>query len=83
MEKSVFDSKAAVYTYDVKNPAILAILRENEEERFIGIFNFGDQAQTAWMDEVGIYTNLLTGENMELHNVVIPRHDFLWVSKEK
>lgn len=83
MEKSVFDSKAAVYTYDVKNPAILAILRENEEERFIGIFNLGDQAQTAWMDEVGIYTNLLTGENMELHNVVIPGHDFLWVSKEK
>ena len=40
--RSVFRSDASVYTYDVKDDAILCILRENEEERFIGIFNFSD-----------------------------------------
>lgn len=82
-ERAVFRSDAAVYTYDVKDDSILCILRENEEERFLGIFNFADDVRTAWMEEAGVFTDLWTGEKKEMVNVVIPGHDFLWVSRKK
>lgn len=82
-KRSVFESNADVYTYDVKDQALLAILRENEKERFIGIFNFDETDRTAWIDEPGEYVDLLTGKKTELHDVVIPAHDFLWACKKK
>lgn len=82
-KRKVFDSSTPTYTYDVKDPAILGILRENEEERFIALFNFDDNERTAWIEEPGKYKNLVTGEKLELCNVVIPGHDFLWVSRSK
>ncbi|MCI9006942.1 MAG: amylosucrase [Lachnospiraceae bacterium] len=82
-KRNVFRSDAAVYTYDVKDDSILCILRENEEERFIGIFNFSDEARTAWMREEGTFLNLWTGEEMELVDVVVPGHDFVWSSQKK
>ena len=81
--REVFQSDAAVYTYDVKDDAVLCILRENDKERFIGIFNFSDEAKTAWMEEPGTYENLITGDQVELKNPVIQGHDFVWVSKKK
>ncbi len=82
-ERAVFRSDAAVYTYDVKDDSILCILRENEEERFIGIFNFADETRTAWMEESGTFVNLWSGEPMELVNVAVPGHGFVWTSREK
>ncbi len=82
-KRRVFRSDAAVYTYDVKDDSILCILRENEEERFLGIFNFSDDTRTAWMEEPGAFVNLWTGKKIEMVNVEIPGHDFLWVSKKK
>lgn len=80
--RHVFDSDVAVYTYDVKDNAILGILRQNEEERFIGLFNFHDEPRTAWMEEPGEYTNLLTNEQVTVRDLLIPGHDFLWLSKK-
>ncbi len=82
-ERTVFRSDAAVYTYDVKDSSILCILRENEEECFIGIFNFSDETRTAWMEEAGNWTNLWTGEPIKLVDVKIPGHDFVWASMKK
>lgn len=81
--RDVFKSDAAVYTYDVKDDSILCILRENEKERFIAIFNFSDEAKTAWMEEPGTYENLMTGEKLELVNLTVQGHDFVWASKRK
>ena len=81
--RDVFKSDAAVYTYDVKDDSILCILRENEKERFIAIFNFSDEAKTAWMEESGTYENLMTGEKLELVNLTVQGHDFVWASKIK
>ena len=77
--RNVFRSDAAVYTYD----SILCILRENEEERFIGIFNFSDGERTAWMEEPGVFQDLMTGEERKLVNVTVPAHGFIWASKAK
>ena len=51
------------------------------EERFFGIFNFSDQEKTAWMQEDGVYRNLLTSEKMELKDIRLRGYDFLWCEK--
>lgn len=81
--ESVFDSKTPVYTYDVKDDSLLAVLREDEKTRFIGIFNFSEFDKTAWISEEGLFENLMTGEGFELKDVVIKGHDFLWAVKWK
>jgi amylosucrase len=81
--RSVFDSSTPTYTYDVKDDAILGILRENDEERFVALFNFADQDRTAWINEQGTFLNLLTGEEVQLHDVVVGAQDFLWLSRVK
>lgn len=80
--RKVFDSSADVYTYDVKDEAVLGILRENEEERFLGLFNFSDEDRTAWLTEEGEFTDLITGACGTLENPVVKGHGFLWLSRQ-
>lgn len=80
-EEPVFGADANVYTYDVHNDSILCILREKDGELFFGMFNFSDSAQTAWMQEEGTFTELLTEKLMELKNPVLPPHGFYWVKR--
>lgn len=58
--------------------SVLCILREYKGRRFFGIFNFSDQEKTAWMQEDGVYRNLLTSEKMELKDIRLRGYDFLW-----
>ena len=81
--ESVFDSQAQVYTYDVKDDSLLAILREDEKNRFIGIYNFSDYDRTAWINEEGTFENLITGDDVVLKNYAVAGHDFLWAIKRK
>ena len=80
-QEITFDKDADVYTYDVHDDSILCILREYKGRRFFGIFNFSDQEKTAWMQEDGVYRNLLTSEKMELKDIRLRGYDFLWCEK--
>ena len=80
-KESVFEASASVYTYDVHDDSILCIMREKDGEKFFGIFNFSDNTKTAWMQEEGSYVNLMTGKSLEVKDIVIPGHDFLWIKK--
>lgn len=80
-QEITFDKAADVYTYDVHDDSILCILREYKGRRFFGIFNFSDQEKTAWMQEDGVYRNLLTSEKMELKDIRLRGYDFLWCEK--
>lgn len=79
----VFEAYANVYTYDVHNDAVLCIMREREGEIFFGIFNFSDKEETAWMQENGRFTDMLTGEKIELKDITIAGHDFCWVKGKR
>ena len=81
--EKVFESSADVYTYDVHNGSVLCIMRKTENEVFFGIFNFSGQDETAWMKEEGSFEDLLTGEEIVLHNVVVPKHSFYWIKGKK
>ena len=80
-QEITFDKAADVYTYDVHDDSILCILREYKGRRFFGIFNFSDQEKTAWMQEEGVYRNLLTSEKIELKDIRLRGYDFLWCEK--
>lgn len=75
----VFESSAAVYTYDVHDDSILCITRIKDGERFFGIFNFSDTQRTAWMQEDGDFIDLMTGQEIAVKDIVIRAHDFYWI----
>lgn len=77
-QEITFDKDADVYTYDVHDDSILCVLREYKRRRFFGIFNFSNQEKTAWMQEKGMYRNLLTGEKTELKDIRLSGYEFLW-----
>lgn len=78
-QENVFSQEAEVYTYDVHNDSILGILRECKGERFIALFNFSESEQTAWMQEEGIFRNLVNGEIVEVKDPVLKGYDFVWM----
>lgn len=80
-DEAVFASDANVYTYDVHNDAVLCIMREKNGEVFLGIFNFSDTEQTAWMREEGEFADLLAGGRMELRDPLLPAHGFYWLKR--
>ena len=77
-QEITFDKDADVYTYDVHDDSILCVLREYKGRRFFGIFNFSNQEKTAWMQEKGMYRNLLTGEKAELKDRSVSGYEFHW-----
>ena len=81
---SVFDTTADLRTIDTWDSSILAIVRENDEEKFIGIYNFSDQDKVAWINEDdGMYTDLISGHEMEGKGVMIPAFGCFWLCRKK
>ena len=81
---SVFDSDVAFHTIETWNKSILAIVRENDDEKFIGIFNFSENDGVAWIDEHdGTYTDLISGKELEAKGVQIPAFGFCWLYRNK
>ena len=78
-QENVFSQEAEVYTYDVHNDSILGILREYKGERFIALFNFSESEKTAWMQEEGIFRNLVNGEIVEVKDPVLKGYEFVWM----
>ena len=83
-EHNVFDTNASLRTIDTWDSSILALVRENDDEKFIGIYNFSDQDKVAWINEDdGMYTDLITGHEMEAKGVMIPAFGCFWLCRKK
>lgn len=78
-KEAVFEASANVNLYDVHNDSVLCIRREKEGEIFFGIFNFSDREETAWMQEEGSFTDMISGEKVEVRDITVPGHDFYWM----
>lgn len=66
------------------NNSILAFVRENDEEKFIGIYNFSENDKVAWINEEdGMYTDLISGREMEAKGVQIPAFGCYWLCRNK
>ncbi|MDD7219970.1 MAG: alpha-amylase family glycosyl hydrolase [Clostridia bacterium] len=81
---TVFNSDAAMRTIDTWDKSILALIRENTNEKFIGIYNFSGEDKVAWINENdGIYKDLISGNEMEAKGVMIPAFGCFWLYRKK
>ena len=81
---SVFNSDVPVRTLDTWDSSILALVRENETEKFIGIYNFSEYDKVAWINEEdGMYLDLISGREMEAKGVQIPAFGCYWLCRTK
>ncbi len=78
-EHTVFDNAADVWLLETWNDRVLGIGRYYQGEKLLAIFNFGDHAETAWIDEAEPYTDLLTDAFREARMVEIPSRSFVWL----
>lgn len=57
---------------------------ENNKEKFIGIYNFSENDKVAWINEEdGMYTDLISGREMEARGVQIPAFGCYWLCRNK
>ena len=75
----VFENEADTWIVEAWNDHILGIGRYYRGEKLIALFNFSDRDETAWIDEEGTFTDLLTGQEREAKAVGIPAQDFVWL----
>lgn len=79
----VFAPCVPTRTIDTWDTSVLALVREAKGEKFIGIYNFSEYDKTAWINEEdGIYTDLISGREMEAKGVNIPAFGFLWLLRK-
>ena len=78
----VFLNQAAVWTADTYDAAILCVNRAYGEEKLTALFNFVGEERTAWINEEGMYVDLLSGEQMEGREVKLPAYGMRWLLRE-
>ncbi len=75
----VFDSSADCWIVETYNDHVLGIGRYYKSEKMIGLFNFSDNDETAWIDEPEDYKDMLTRKRRPAKAVGIPANDFAWL----
>lgn len=78
----VFLNQAAVWTADTYDAAILCVNRAYGEEKLTALFNFAGEERTAWINEEGMYVDLICGERMEGREVKLPAYGMRWLLRE-
>ncbi len=78
-ENRVFDSAADTWIVEPYNDHILGIGRYYDGEKLIALFNFSEYDETAWINEVEDYVDLITGEARPAKAVGIPAYSFAWL----
>ena len=79
--QNVFLNAAAVSTRETYDPSVLCFVRELDGEKLIGLFNFSSQGKTAWINEDGMYHDLISEESLEAKGVLMPPYGIRWMLK--
>ncbi len=77
--RRVFASVASVSTRETYDPSVLCLVREYEGEFLIALFNFSSEGKTAWINEEGLYKDLLSGETIQAKGVLMPPCGIRWM----
>ena len=78
-DEQTFSCAADTTTLDAGDKALLCISRRLNGEEIVGIFNFSQEEKTASIQKNGWFRDVLTGEDMKLHQVAIPGNGFFWL----
>ena len=78
-EHRAFDSGADVWIVNTRCDAVLGIGRYYKGEKIVALFNFSDYSQNLSLDELGDYSDLLTGAAMNKFSLNIASGSFMWL----
>ena len=81
---SAFAPEIPAHTLETWDKALLALVKETEQEKLICLYNFSDQDKVAWINEQdGTYENLLTGVQQDAQAVELKAFSFTWLLRIK
>ena len=78
-EYCVFENEADAWIIEPWNDHILGIGRYYNGEKLLAFFNFSENEQTAWVNEMEDYYDLVTGEPKSAKAINIPGYSFVWL----
>ena len=78
-EHRVFDGAADTWIVGTASDSILGIGRYFQGEKLVALFNFGEEEGRVYVDELGDYTDLLSGEPVDKRAVKLPAGGFRWL----
>ena len=75
----VFDDAADTWALETHNDHILGIGRYYQREKLLALFNFSEEEQIAWVQDLSIYTDLGSGEQRDAGAVRLPAGGYIWL----
>ena len=75
----VFSGGADVWIMETGSDQVLGIGRYYKGEKLAALFNFSESEQTVCLDELGEFTDLITGQPQDKTAVRIPSGGFAWL----
>ncbi len=75
----VFDGAADVWIVNTGNDGVLGIGRYHQGEKLVALFNFSETEKRIWVDEMGAFSDLLTGEKADKFTVELLPGAFKWL----
>ncbi len=75
----VFDGAADTWIVNTANDHVLGIGRYYQGEKLVALFNFGEGPAAIYVDELGDYTDLISGEAVDKSAVSLPAGGFRWL----
>ncbi len=75
----VFDGAADVWIVNTGNDGVLGIGRYHQGEKLVALFNFSETEKRIWVDEMGSFHDLLTGEKADKFAVELLPGAFKWL----
>ncbi len=75
----VFDGMADTWIIETYNDHILGIGRYYKGEKLLALFNFSEHEQIAWISEDEEYIDLQSNQKVDVHNLKIDGHGYLWL----
>ena len=78
-EHRVFDGGADTWIVNTRDDSVLGIGRYCRGEKLVALFNFAEGERCVSLDELGDYTDLLSGDAVDKYAVRLPSGDFKWL----
>ena len=75
----VFDGGADTWIVNTGDYGVLGIGRYYRGEKLVALFNFSEWDKTVSVDELGDFTDLITGDETDKKNIRIPSGGFAWL----
>lgn len=80
--EKAFVSTADTWTVETWEKGVLCIGRYYDGDKIYGIFNFSEFDKVAWINEDdGMYTDLISGQEMKAVGVMVPAYGFYYLKK--